>query len=65
LVRTRGIRELAAAVIYCQNASLIRLKPKDFAKMNQLSPKLFNRKYMAYQTLCKRQAAKEKERTVI
>lgn len=54
--RGRGVRELVAAVLYCQHSQAIRLKLKEFARMNQLNPKLFNRKYVAYQTVCKRLA---------
>lgn len=53
--RSRGVRELVAAVLYGMHGQTFRLKPKEFAIMNQLSPKLFNRKYVAYQNLYKRQ----------
>jgi hypothetical protein len=50
-----------AAVVYCQHFQAIRLKIKEFARINQLAPKLFNRKYMSYQNACRRELRERKE----
>jgi hypothetical protein len=57
VTRQKVIRELVGAVFYYEYASILRLKLKDFARMNELNVKLFNKKYVAYATICKRTAA--------
>jgi hypothetical protein len=49
--RQKGTRELAAVVVFCSFSQQIRLNPKEYCQRNQLSHKLFNRKYKVYRQL--------------
>lgn len=53
--RSKGIKELVGAVFYSMHTGVIRLKLKDFVKVNGLVGRVFNRKYMAFQKAAKRQ----------
>lgn len=59
--RSKGIRELVAAVFYSQHPGVIRLRLKDFVRVNQLGVRVFNRKYTAYQGAIKRQRGEREE----
>ena len=57
MTRQKVIREVVGAVFYYEYSTTLHLKLKDFARMNGLNVKLFNKKYVAYATICKRTAA--------
>ena len=54
---------MVGAVFYYEYSTILHLKLKDFARMNGLNVKLFNKKYVAYATICKRTAALTQDTT--